>query len=218
MRPQSALLTVFVFVTLFAGPRAAGAAPDAPVRPDGVPSVPAAALGTGFTYQGQLKNGSSPISGNCGMAFRLYDDPTAGALVGNPITTTVLVTAGLFTVGLDFGAGVFTGPARWLDIRVKCGADVGFTGLTPRQALTAAPYAFALPGLYTQPNATSPNIIGGYSGNTVSLGTVGATIAGGGASGDVNAGIANYGTVGGGNGKMAGHFSTAGGGVDHTAR
>jgi hypothetical protein len=63
---------------------------------------------------------------------------------------------------------------------VRCPAGSGsYTGLGPRQALTATPYALALPGLWTEPNADSPNLIGGYSGNSVTGGVVGATIGGG---------------------------------------
>ena len=108
-----------------------------------------AAVGTRFTYQGQLKQGVTTFTANCDMAFRLYVNSASGAMVGSPITTTVPVTNSLFTVKLDFGT-VFTGEARWLDIQVRCPAGVGsWTLLTPRQELTPAPYALALPGLYT---------------------------------------------------------------------
>ncbi len=94
-----------------------------------------------FTYQGQLKNGGSAVNGSCQMAFRLYDNPSASTnLIGSPITTTVPVTNGLFTVGLNFGNTAFDGNGRWLDINVDCGG--GVIPLTPRQAVTAAPYAF----------------------------------------------------------------------------
>jgi IstB-like ATP binding protein len=93
-----------------------------------------------FTYQGQLKNGGSAVTGSCQMAFRLYDDPLSGDLIGSPITSTVPVTNGLFTVGLNFGGKAFNGNGRWLDILVACGG-IGFTPLTPRQAITPAPYA-----------------------------------------------------------------------------
>jgi trimeric autotransporter adhesin len=116
-------------------------------------------------------------------------------LIGSPFTTTVSVTTGLFTVSLNFGGNVFNGDGRWLDIQVNCGS--GFVALTPRQALTPAPYAFALPGLYTTQNITSPNLIGGYSGNTVAPGVFGATIGGGGTRGSENRVQANYATVGG---------------------
>lgn len=97
-------------------------------------------LGTAFTYQGQLKKNGAPITANCLMAFRLYDQATTGNLIGSPITMTVPITNGLFTVQLDFGASVFAGEARWLGIQVQCPADAAYVDLG-RQALTAAPYA-----------------------------------------------------------------------------
>jgi len=100
-----------------------------------------AALSTAFTYQGQLTSTGAPVSGNCDMAFRLYDDVAAGAQIGAAITTTVPVSGGVFTTQLDFGSGVFNGDARWLGIAVKCGSDSGFTTIAPRHALTAVPEA-----------------------------------------------------------------------------
>jgi hypothetical protein len=58
--------------------------------------------------------------------------------------------------------------------------------------------------LRLEPNATSPNLIGGYSGNTVTTGVVGATIGGGGMSGNLNRVTDHGGTVGGGVGNRAG--------------
>jgi hypothetical protein len=106
----------------------------------GQDAAPQAPLGTAFTYQGRLQAGDQPVEGPCDLAFRLYDDPVAGSPVAAPITATVVLSDGLFTQALDFGAGVFTGDARWLDIRVLCPGDAAFTPLG-RQALTAAPYA-----------------------------------------------------------------------------
>jgi hypothetical protein len=106
-------------------------------RPDVVGA--ATPLTSTFTYRGQLKNNGNPVNGSCSMAFRLYDDPSASInLIGSPITTTVPVTNGLFAVGLNFG-NAFNGEGRWLDINVDCGS--GSMQLTPRQALTAVPYA-----------------------------------------------------------------------------
>ena len=110
------------------------------------------------------------------------------------MVTGVEVGNGLFTIGpdsppgfsgLDFNGGAFNGDARWLEIAVCCAPDdcrntANFTMFDPRQELTPAPYALAMPGLWTQNNTTSPNIIGGYSGNSIAAGIVGATIAGGG--------------------------------------
>jgi len=58
--------------------------------------------------------------------------------------------------------------------------------------------------LRLEPNATSPNLIGGHSDNDVTAGVVGATIGGGGASGDHNSVTDDYGTVGGGKDNRAG--------------
>ena len=54
--------------------------------------------------------------------------------------------------------------------------------------------------LRLEPNATSPNVIGGYSGNQVGAAVVAATISGGGNSGASNSISANYSTIAGGHG------------------
>jgi len=101
-----------------------------------------AALSTGFTYQGKLTDGGSPANGTYDFEFKLFDALSAGNPVGSTVTKLgETVTAGLFTVQLDFG-DVFNGTALYLDIGVRPGASVDpYTPLTPRQALTAAPYA-----------------------------------------------------------------------------
>jgi len=110
--------------------------------------APRAALGTAFTYQGQLKSGGSPYSGSCDLQFGLYDDANAGTQIGTTQTKTATLTNGLFTIpDLDFGAGAFNGDARYLDIQVRCPAGSGsYTPLTPRQQLTPAPYALYASG------------------------------------------------------------------------
>ena len=104
------------------------------------------ALGSAFTYQGNLKRNDSPVTENCDMIFRLYDDASAGNQIGSDSATTVPVSAGLFSVELngsgEFGSNAFTGDARWLGVRVRCPAGGGsYTVLTPRQKVTLAPYA-----------------------------------------------------------------------------
>jgi hypothetical protein len=60
----------------------------------------------------------------------------------------VTITEGSFTVLLDFGATAFNGDARWLQIAVRSPAGSGvFTTLSPRQELTATPYALRVPGV-----------------------------------------------------------------------
>jgi trimeric autotransporter adhesin len=102
----------------------------------------AASLGTTFTYQGRLTVGASVANGNYDLRFFLYDADVGGSLVGPILTNAaVLVSGGQFTVPLDFGSGVFTGDARWLEIGVRTSGGGNFTTLSPRQALRASPYA-----------------------------------------------------------------------------
>lgn len=68
-----------------------------------------------------------------------------------------------------------------------------------------------------QPNATSPNLIGGSSANTVTAGKYGATIGGGGSTSYPNTVTDNYGTVGGGAGNAAGAGATVAGGSYNNA-
>lgn len=104
---------------------------------------------TAFTYQGQLKKAAVPYSGTGDFVFRLFDDPAAGNQVGADVTVSGLaVDQGLFSTELDFG-NVFTGEALWLEVQVQTPGDGGFTTLTPRQSLTASPfaiYALSAPG------------------------------------------------------------------------
>jgi trimeric autotransporter adhesin len=208
------IVTVTVLV-LGLGGVAAAQGPD----PQG-PTEAQTALGTTFTYQGQLKNASGPVNGTCDFQFSLWDSlSNATGQIGATLSKPgVSVTNGMFAVQLDFG-NVFTGEARWLQIAAKCAGDANYSTLAPRQALTPTPYALALPGLWTQQNATSPNLVGGYAGNSITPTAVGATIAGGGylGSGHVNRVTSNYGTVGGGFGNTAGNVSTVSGGYSNDA-
>src|SRR3954471_14701618 len=103
----------------------------------------AVAQGTAFTYQGRLSDNGNPATGNYDLRFALYDSATAGSAVGQPLTNSlVAVNNGLLTVPLDFGAGVFTGPGRWLEISVRTNGSVGsYSALNPRQLVAASPYA-----------------------------------------------------------------------------
>jgi len=233
------------------------------------PRAPRAAMGTAFTYQGQLKSSGSPYNCSCDFEFRLYDDASTGTQIGTTQTKTATLSSGLFTIpDLDFGAGAFTGDARWLDISVRCPSGSGsYTALTPRQQLTPAPYALYASSAGTattattvttatnnwnlsgnsgttagsnflgtadnaalefkvdntrayriEPHATSPNLIGGYSGNSVTSGVYGATIGGGGSSMETNRVTDHFGTIGGGLGNTAsGMHTTISGGTSNVA-
>ncbi|MBU0616798.1 MAG: hypothetical protein KKI02_03700, partial [Planctomycetes bacterium] len=107
------------------------------------------AVGTAFTYQGQLKDGGVPANDEYDFIFRLFDDPVGGTQVGGDVEIDEwLVSDGLFTVELDFGTGIFTGDALWLEVSVRLDDAGGeYTDLSPRPPLTATPYAlYALDG------------------------------------------------------------------------
>ena len=102
----------------------------------------ASAQGTAFTYQGRLGEGGGPAHGTYDFRFVLYDLQTGGSAVSSAVTNgATVVSNGLFTVTLDFGAGVFTGPDRWLEIGVRTNGASTFTTLSPRQPLLPTPYA-----------------------------------------------------------------------------
>jgi hypothetical protein len=154
------------------------------------------------------------VTSTCNFQFGLWDALSGGTQLGTTQTVpSVSVSNGLFTVtlnsGSEFGANAFIGEARWLATFVQCTGDGSYNPLSPRQPVSPAPFAFALPGLYTQQNTTSPNVIGGYVGNSVTGGAVGATIGGGGASGMVNQVSASYSTVAGGLSNTASGYQSA---------
>jgi len=216
-------------------PPSDGLATEKPVPPEDAlrlqplaGSATTAVMGTAFTYQGQLRKSGAPVNATCDFQFSLFDAASGGAQIGATQTKSgVSVSNGLFTIpDLDFGSGAFNGEARWLAIAVQCPGDSGYTALSPRQALTPAPYALALPGLWTRQNVTSPNLVGGYHGNQVTNGVVAATIGGGGDSVFLNRVTDNYSTVGGGAANQAGNnagtvvdapFATVGGGKNNIA-
>jgi hypothetical protein len=153
-------LTV-VLLTLFAGSRAA------------------LAQGTAFTYQGELSDGAGLANGTYDFQFTVRDAAAGGNAVGvSPLTATLPVSSGRFTVTLDPGAAVFTGAARWLEIAVRTNGASLFTTLTPTQPITATPYATFAAGVSaagltgTIPAANIAN--GTITSNLLSIGAVGA--------------------------------------------
>src|SRR5262245_24608621 len=184
-------------------------------------------LSTEFTYQGQLRADALPASGSYDLQFALFDAVTAGAQIGTTATSSgVTVTNGVFTVVLDFGVHAFPGADRWLEVSVQPAGGSGYTTLTPRQQLTATPYALALPNLRTEasmngPSFLSANVIGGSSVNAVAAGATGAWAAGGGATNGCPQLInASYSSIGGGYSNTItanGSQSTIAGGVGNTA-
>ncbi len=105
--------------------------------------APQAPLGTAFTYQGRLEKAGAAVNGTCDFRFSLWDAASGGTQVGGTQSKTgVQVSGGYFTVAdLDFGSGIFTGEARYLQVAVKCSGDSDYVSLGGRVALNAGPYA-----------------------------------------------------------------------------
>ncbi len=97
---------------------------------------------SGFTYQGRLTDGGTVANGNYDLQFALWDSLSGGAQIGSTQTlNSVLVSAGIFSVTLDFGANSFNGANRFLEISSRLSGAGSFTLLTPRQPVTSTPYA-----------------------------------------------------------------------------
>jgi len=130
------------------------------------------AQGTAFSYQGRLNDGGSPANGVYDLRFAIYNSTNIpGTVIAGPVTNAAAaVSNGFFTVALDFGPGVFTGPDRWLDISVRSNGVAAFTPLTPRQKITAAPYAITA-GHLTGTVASS-QLTGAISSNNIGAGSI----------------------------------------------
>ncbi len=124
---------------------------------EGALSVP---LGSTFTYQGQLIQGGTPVTGTVHLQFSLWDDPGSGAppvggnrIGASQVVINVPVSNGLFVVQLNetaqFGANAFNGDARWLQVEIcpdgSC-ANPPIVTLSPRQPINPTPYATWSPG------------------------------------------------------------------------
>ena len=100
------------------------------------------AQGTTLTYEGHLYDGNYSANGFYNFQFTIHDSFTNGTVVAGPLTNSFVgVTNGMFVVSLDFGSGIFSGEARYLEISVQTNGATTFTSLVPRQMVTPMPYA-----------------------------------------------------------------------------
>ncbi len=108
-------------------------------------ACPAFAQSAAFSYRGHLTAAGSPVNGPHDMQFKLFDTANAGTGTRQGDTKTlsaVPVANGVFTVTLDFGAAVFDGSPRFLEISVRPGGSTSpYSTLDPRQQVASIPYA-----------------------------------------------------------------------------
>jgi len=107
-------------------------------------SVLAQQMGSGLTYQGTFADAGVPANGNYDFEFALYAQASAGTAQA-VIAKSVAVNGGLVNTELDFGAPTFNGQAKWIEVRLRpAGSSDPYTVLSPRQSVTAVPYALGL--------------------------------------------------------------------------
>jgi endosialidase-like protein len=119
---------------------------------------------TSFTYQGRLNDGGTPANGNYDLEFRLFDVQSGGTALATQQQLNVAVSAGVFTVTLDFGAS-FTGGQRFLEIGVRPAGGSSFITLNPRQPITSTPYAIRSLNAGAADTATNAMQLGGAAAN-----------------------------------------------------
>lgn len=93
---------------------------------------------TEFSFQGLLTDNSASANGNFDFEFRLFEAATGGTSLGSVQRPNVVVTNGVFSVVLDFGA--FPPANRFLEISVRPEGGA-LTTLAPRSKLLSTPYA-----------------------------------------------------------------------------
>ena len=111
-------------------------------------------ISSAFTYQGHLYDDNDVANDFYDFQFKLFDDVNVadGNQVGSDVNVAdIEVIDGYFTVELDFGSSVFNGDAIWLDIGIRHGDlndPCAYTSLSPRQEVTATPYASQTRGIF----------------------------------------------------------------------
>ena len=129
-------LTVIALAAFLSRP---GQAQTTGQQPDGAVSVTAASVSSRISYQGVLKEGGTPVTGNRNFTFRFYTAAGCATPAGSPIVLNgVAVANGLFSVKLDVDQALFDGKGLWL------GVDVGGAGNVTCEEITPVPYALSL--------------------------------------------------------------------------
>ena len=133
-----------------------------------------ASLGSAFTYQGNLTSNGAAANGNFDFQFALFTSETGGTAIDTISLADQTVTGGLINESLDFTDVPFNGQALWIEVHIRAAGGGTYTTLTPRQPLTATPYAlFALAGNSGPQGAAGPKGATGPQGATGPAGATG---------------------------------------------
>ncbi len=126
-----------------------GAAPSTGAPTSSAPVV-VDVTGDSISYQGRLTDSGSLASGSYDFQFALKDAATGGATVGEVLKMALPVQNGVFSASLSWGSSLFSGSARWIEVRVRPTPATGSTTLDTvapyavleRQRILSTPYAF----------------------------------------------------------------------------
>ena len=180
-------------------------------------SGPLLAQGTMFTYQGRLNDKGQPATGSYDLTFSLFNVSTGGSVVAGPIATNAFaISNGVFSVGLDFGSGIFNGTNYWLQISVRTNNGSSFIMLSPRRRLMPSPYAIFAEGANAAglSGTIPPSVLNGTYGNPMTLSNTANSFSGNGSgltslkAANINAGTAGISISG--NATTAGYATNAG--------
>ncbi len=146
----------------------------------------------------------------------------SGAIEGNYYEKVTFANATNVFVGSYYGDGANLTNVNTADLWKLTGnagtiPGANYLGTADNQALELRVNGGR--ALRLEPNATSPNLLGGYAGNVAGGGDFGAVVAGGGSSTDSNRVSASYGVVGGGSGNTINStWAAVGGGKGNTVQ
>lgn len=132
-------------------------------------------LGSAITYQGELLVEGNPANAIHEFQFELFDAAANGSSVAGVLEQSIEVSDGIFSAVLDFGAAAFDGDARWLEVRVRAPGEPAYTTLSPRQLVTAAPYALHAETVAMDAVAGAEIADGSITGVDIAGGAVGST-------------------------------------------
>lgn len=125
--------------------------------------ITAFAQTTAINYQGKLTDTGTPQR-TYQMSFALYDALAGGSQIGEPFTNpSVAVNQGIFSVQLDFGAIIFTGADRFLQISVRRNAGETYTVLSPREKIASSSYSIRTLSAAQADIALDANKLGGIN-------------------------------------------------------
>jgi hypothetical protein len=80
-----------------------------------------------WLYQGRIDRNGVPLSGTCSMELSAYSAVSGGVLTAGPITTSIVITDGLFALPVSYAASPL-----YAQTAISCTDDVAYTTITPR--------------------------------------------------------------------------------------